>query len=127
MAKQEAEKEETRKIIPYYPELRELIPSLGFKSSTEVFSYLRKCKVNFGYDRIACSTEDEIKKNIEVFNLVEDELKLELEELDRGFIFVMDIPDTIDVRQMPINIDVIHCFMITKDDLIKYLKLKVFS
>lgn len=111
-------------MIPYYPELRQLIPSLGFENSTKVFSYLRKCKINFMYDRIACATEDQIEKNIKVFNNV-DNLE-ELTDLDMGFIFVMDIPNRADCVEV-INIDVIHCSMITKEDLIKYLKLKAFS
>ncbi len=121
MAKQKTEKEETRKVIPYYPELRSLIPSLGFKSSTDVFYFLKQSKINFEYDRIA-TANDQIEKNIEVFNTIEN--SEELIGSNMGFIFVMDIPNTADCYM---NVEVIHCFSITKDELIRYLKLKVFS
>lgn len=110
MARQKTKKEKAVKAIPYYPELRELIPSWGFKNSTSVISYLlRQCNVSIMYDRIY-TREERIETNVEYFK----------GESDEGFIFVMDVPDT------P-AIEVIHLYAITKDDMVKYLKLKVFS
>ena len=61
------------------------------------------------YDRIY-TKEENIETNIEYFKGLCSE----------GFIFVMDVPFTG-------AIEVIHLYRITKDDLVKYLKLKVFS
>lgn len=105
-----------KKEIPYHPELRELIPSLGFDSSTKVLSFLRQIGANFWYDRIH-TKEDRIEINVDTLNELTDSVS---KDFGAGFIFVMDVPGSD-------AIEVIHLAIISKDDLIKYLKLKVFS
>jgi hypothetical protein len=104
------------KKVPYYIKLRKIIPSLGFNSSTEIFRYLRQCNINFMYDRIN-TTEDRIPENIEEFSLI---AKGSFKVFGRGFIFVMDDPNTN-------RIDMVHLQGISKIKLIKYLRLKAFS
>ena len=104
------------KKIPYYPKLRTLIPSLGFNSSTDIFIYLRQCNVNFMYDRIN-TTENRIPENIEEFNrCAKESYKI----FGKGFIFILDDLDTD-------RIDMVHLQSISKNKLIKYLRLKAFS
>lgn len=105
------------KKIPYYPKLRTLIPSLGFNSSTDIFIYLRQCNVNFMYDRVY-TTEERIIDNIKEFNLCAKE---SYKKLGWGFIFVIDDLD----RKG--SVDIVHLYGITKNKLIKYLRLKAFS
>jgi len=108
-------RQKSKTTIPYYPELRSLIPSLGFSSSTKVFSYLKQCKTDYAYDRIY-TIEKDIEVNIKSLNMrtshIDDDRK--------GFIFVMDVPDVSAV-------EVIHCALLTKNTLIRMLKLKAFS
>jgi hypothetical protein len=107
-------KQKNKELIPYYPELRSLIPTLGFNSSTKVFSYLKACNAFYIYDRIYCS-EDKISKSIGDFHN-----SLTTNHIDKGFIFVMDVPNTDAV-------EVVHCLRLSKDNMIKYLKLKCYS
>lgn len=110
MDRQKAPKEETRKVIPYYSELRELIPNLGFNNSSKLFNFLQQCGIGFFYyDRIYTS-EDRITLSVEELKKMRNE----------GFIFVMSVVDFDAV-------DVIYIDGISKEELIKYLKLKVFS
>ena len=103
------------KKAPYYTKLRTLLPSLGFTSSTQIFMYLRQCNIHYGYDRIN-TTEDRILENIEEFNRCAKESH---KITGWGFIFVMDDPDTN-------RIDMVHLYGISKNKLIKYLRLKAF-
>lgn len=104
------------KKVPYYTELRTLIPSYGFKTSTQVFIYLRQCNIFFMYDRIN-TTEDRILENIGELTLLARE---SYKAIGWGFIFVMDEPDTN-------RIDIVHLYGVSKNKLIKYLRLKAFS
>ena len=102
-----------KKVIPYHPELRELLPSLGFADSTSLFIYLRNSSINFEYDRI-CTSEDRIDKNIKELNGLYEDLE------GKSFIFIMD---TVNIG----SIDVICLCGISKEEMIRYLQLKVFS
>lgn len=104
------------KKVPYYTNLRTLLPSLGFTSSTEIFIYLRQCNIHYMYDRIN-TTEDRIPESIEEFNLTAKE---SYKQFGWGFIFVLDDPDTN-------RIDIVHLQCVAKNKLIKYLRLKAFS
>jgi hypothetical protein len=109
-------RQKSKNLIPYYPELRKLIPSLGFKSSTKVFSYLKQCNTDFVYDRIY-TIEKDIEVNIKSLNMRTSHVS---DKIYRGFIFVMDVPDTNAV-------EIVHCALLTKNTLIRMLKLKAFS
>lgn len=102
-----------KKEIPYHPELMELLPSLGFNNSTDLIKYLRTCRAPYSIiDRIYTS-EERIKENI-------DMMKNSNEVDETSFIFVMSVPETD-------RVDVMHCFGMSKEELIKYLQLKAFS
>lgn len=119
MAREKTKKEKVGKVIVYYPELRKVISTLGFDNSTQVFSFLRKCNVDFVYERIY-TKEHLIDATIKDLR----RLTTEIEIFDKGFIFVMDVPNTDAV-------EVVHClffnFPTTKEILIKFLQLKVFA
>lgn len=103
-------------IVPYYDDLRTLIPSLGFCSSDQMFSYLRECNVKFDYARHSTTDGERIP------NIIQEHIDIAIEGkyIDMGFIFVMD-------HIKYDYIDVIHIFSLPREKLIKCLKLKVFS
>lgn len=90
------------------------MPSLGFNDSTSLFMYLRQCQAKFGYDRI-CGSEENINENIKDLRKF---LKSDKEK--RGFIFVMNVPNSTAIDTIAIN-------GMSKDTFIKYLKLRAFS
>lgn len=103
-----------KNLIPYHPELRQLIPNLGFNSSTQVFTYLHQCGVHYVYIR-TLTIEDKITETIK--DLMKDQ--------EYGFIFTMDV-DILNPEGKK-SVDVIHFYGLSKNELIKRLKLKAFS
>lgn len=103
-----------KSLIPYYPELREILPNLGFHSSTKVFTYLHQIGVHYVYVR-TLTVEDKITETIK--DLMKDQ--------ECGFVFTMDV-DILNPDGKK-AVDVIHFYGLSKEDLIKYLQLKVFS
>lgn len=101
-----------KKEIPYHPELREVIPSLGIDSSTDLIRYLRTSHAPYMYiDRIY-TTEQRIEENVDMMKNSEAD--------EKSFIFVMSVPEND-------RVEVMHCFGMSKEELIKYLQLKAFS
>ncbi len=111
MAREKTETKKTDKLIIYHKELQQLIPQLGFNSSNEVFKFLFDAGINYLYDRTYTNTgriEELIKELNEDFGGMD------------GFIFVMNVPNSI-------NIEVIFIANLSKEEFIRCLKLKAFS
>jgi len=107
-----------KKEIPYYPELRKLVPNLGFDTSTKVISYFRKSNFVHLIDRTF--TSDSSEARIIEFIKEQEEICKKYDQDDKGFIFIMDVPNSD-------NIELLHIHFLSKDQFIKYLQLKAFS
>lgn len=104
--------------IPYYPELGKLVTNLGFETSSQVISYFRKSNVVHLIDRTF--TSDSSEDRIMEFIREQEKLVKDYNQNDEGFIFVMGVPNSD-------NIELLHIHFMSKDQFIKYLKLKIFS
>jgi hypothetical protein len=91
-----------KKEIPYHPELRQLIPSLGIDNSTDLIRYLRTSHAPYIIIDRVYTSEQRIEENI-------DMMKNSNEVDEKSFIFVMSVPETD-------RVEVMHCFGMSKED-----------
>jgi hypothetical protein len=100
-------------MIKFYPEIEKIISEAGFNNSSELFVYLKKSHFTFTYERMAIYIKSNLDSMIENFQILNDGFLFTCNSYYKGF-------------SEP-QFELIYFALITKEDLLKAIKLKAFS
>jgi hypothetical protein len=99
-------------MIEFYPDLKNILITNGFKNSSELFTYLRKLGAEFAYDRSTISSNVDMHTVIDAYKCYEPD----------GFLF-----DCESIYDDSVQLEVIFLSFIDKQTLLKLIKLRAFS
>lgn len=101
-------------MIPFFSEIENIIKNIGFKNSSEIFSFLRKCNCTFYYERVVILPEANLNNLINTYNYRTD-----------GFLFTCY--SNYKMQDCQDQYELVYLSLIGKNDFLKLLKLKAFS